>query len=211
MPMILTFGDSNTHGSGPMQQAGVSFRYGPRERWPTVMARALGPDWHLVEEGLPGRTTMYHDPVMGGCMNGRIGLDIALRSHCPIDVLTIMLGTNDVKTRFNADPEAIVSGLSSLIDLCQVPDTRETHPALKLLLICPPRVREIGPFAGEFWGAESKMAALPEAIARLATARDVAYFDSNHCISVCDEDGIHFDSAAHRTLGAALARVVGTL
>ena len=211
MPVILTFGDSNTHGSRPQTTPGVSSRYGAEDRWPTVMQSALGSDWHLVEEGLPGRTTQYADDVMGGAMDGRVGLNSALRSHGPIDVLTVMLGTNDLKTRLNANADSIVAGLAAMADMIFGAEMRARHPALKTLLICPPMVREIGPFAGEFFGAERRGAALPNTLRDYAAARGVGYLDANTIIEVSDIDGIHFDADAHRALGAGAAEAVRAL
>lgn len=211
MPVILTFGDSNTHGSRPMTTPGVSSRFDAKDRWPTVMQAALGREWHLVEEGLPGRTTRYPDPVMGGAMDGRVGLNSALRSHGPIDVLTIMLGTNDLKTRLDSNADSIISGLAGMADVIFGPEMRARHPALKTLLICPPLVREIGPFAGEFFGAERRGAALPATMSAYAGARGVGYLDANTVIEVSEIDGIHFDADAHRALGAAVAKAVTAL
>ena len=88
-------------------------RYGEDSRWPRVAGAALGAGWTIVEEGLPGRTAQFDDPVMGAWMNGQMGLRIALASHGPIDWLAIMLGTNDCKTRFGGRPETITAGFEA--------------------------------------------------------------------------------------------------
>ena len=116
MPTLLCFGDSNTHGTPPIVTRGVYARLSGDVRWPRVAAGLL-PDWEVVEEGLPGRTAQFPDPVMGAHMDGRDGLKIALQSHGPIDALTIMLGTNDVKTRYGATPEKVVAGIAGNVAL----------------------------------------------------------------------------------------------
>lgn len=153
MPVLLTFGDSNTHGTPPIIVPGQYHRLDASIRWPQVCARALGTGWELAEEGLPGRTAQFDDPVMGACMNGYAGLHMALRSHGPIDVMTLSLGTNDVKTRFAATPEAVVSGIAGLLDIALSLEMQTRHGGFKVLLICPPPVQEVGPIAGEFFGA----------------------------------------------------------
>jgi lysophospholipase L1-like esterase len=115
MSVVLCFGDSNTHGTPPMQTAAEYARFGADIRWPSRMARALG--WELVDEGLPGRTAHFDDPVMGAHMDGCEGLKIALASHGPIDWLVIMLGTNDVKARFGASAEQVTGGIAALLDI----------------------------------------------------------------------------------------------
>src|SRR6478672_6863809 len=54
---IVCFGDSNTYGTPPLTDLEDSRRFDPKIRWPGVMGDTLGPQWRVVEEGLPGRTT----------------------------------------------------------------------------------------------------------------------------------------------------------
>ena len=115
MPILMTYGDSNTHGTPPIVDRARYDRFGPGVRWPTVTQAALGPSWQLAEEGLPGRTAQFDDPVMGAHMNGRVGLRIALQTHGPIDVLTLMLGTNDLKQRFSVNALDIALSLAKLV------------------------------------------------------------------------------------------------
>lgn len=206
MPTILTFGDSNTHGTPPMTDRVLRARHGRDIRWPQVMARELG--WDLVEEGLPGRTTQFDDPVMDGLMNGFPALRQALQSHGPLDVLTLMLGTNDVKTRFGATPAQVMAGMAALLDLATGLEMQDRHGGFRVLLICPPPVLETGVLAMDFWGATAKSRALPPLYAALAASRGVGFLDAGEVISVSPVDGVHFDAAAHLALGAAVAEAV---
>lgn len=208
---VLTYGDSNTHGTMPIVTPGESRRFDAETRWPRVMARALGPGWELVEEGLPGRTTQDPDPVMGAHIAGRDGLKIALASHAPVDLLTIMLGTNDLKHRFAPTPARITAGLAALLDIALHRDMAPRHPGMQVLLICPPPVREVAPFRADFLGAEAHAAGLPAAMAALAEARGLAFFDAGRVIETSETDGVHFEPEAHRQLGAALAEVVKSM
>ncbi len=208
MPILLTYGDSNTHGTPPIEVRGAYHRHGPDVRWPQVCWRALGQGWELAEEGLPGRTAQYDDPVMGAHMNGRDGLKTALQSHGPVDVMTLMLGTNDVKTRFAATPEAVVAGIAGLLDIALSPEMQIRHDDFKVLLICPPPVEEVGPIAGEFFGGAARSRALAPLYCALARARGVGFLDAGTIIRVSPMDGIHYDAATHRTLGLAVAKAV---
>jgi lysophospholipase L1-like esterase len=211
MPVLLTFGDSNTHGTPPIVTLGEYRRFGRGVRWPTVAHAALGPDWDLAEEGLPGRTAQFDDPVMGAIMNGRPGLQTALQSHGPIDVLTIMLGTNDVKTRFATTPEIVVAGLSGLLDIARSAEMQARHGGFRILLICPPPVIETGPIATEFWGGAARSQALPPLVEALARSRGAGFLDAGKIISVSPIDGVHFDEAAHSALGKAVASAIRNL
>ena len=133
---ILVFGDSNTFGTPPMvERDGNSARYGENIRWPMVMQKHLSPNWKVIEEGLPGRTTSLPDPEMGDHMNGQLGLKIALDSHGPIDLLVIMLGTNDSKIQFGLEAKQIASGLASLLNIANTPDMQRKHENFNILII----------------------------------------------------------------------------
>jgi lysophospholipase L1-like esterase len=203
MTTVLCFGDSNTHGTPPIETLGAYGRYGSDVRWPCVMARSLG--WDLIEEGLPGRTAQFADPVMGRHMDGRDGLKIALESHGPIDWLVLMLGTNDVKARYGASPEMITGGIAALLDIAQSPDMQTRHNGFSVLLICPPPVLEQGPIADQFYGGRQRSLELPLTYHALARARRARFLDAGRVIEVSAEDGVHFGPAAHAALGHAVA------
>ena len=154
MALVMCFGDSNTYGTPPIVVRGKSERFDAATRWPRLMAQAAGVE--LIEEGLPGRTTMWEDPVMGAHMNGQLGLKMALESHGPLDVLVLMLGTNDVKARFTALPTQVQGGISSLLDIAQHPIMQERHGGFEILLIAPPPVLEQGPIRHEFFGGAAE-------------------------------------------------------
>lgn len=203
MTVLLTYGDSNTHGTPPIEQLGVYDRFDAARRWPARAAAELG--WDLVEEGLPGRTAQFDDPIMGSHMNGQVGLKMALCSHGPIDVLTIMLGTNDVKARFCAAAEAVVGGIASLLDIAQGVEMQTRHGGFQILLICPPAVVEVGPIRAEFYGGAAKSLALCGHLSALAAARGVGFLDAGQVIAVSHIDGVHYDAEAHAVLARAVA------
>lgn len=211
MPFLMTFGDSNTHGTPPIVTRGEYRRFGPGVRWPDLCWRALGEDWELAEEGLPGRTAQFPDPVMGAHMNGQDGLKIALQSQGPVDVLTLMLGTNDVKARFSATPEAVTAGVAGLIDIALSLEMQARHGGFRVLLICPPPVLEIGPIAGEFLGAAKRSRGLAARYRALAAARGIGFLDAGAIIEVSPQDGIHFAPEAHAALGKAVAEAIRRL
>jgi lysophospholipase L1-like esterase len=206
---LLTFGDSNTYGIAPMTNVETSTRYGIGVRWPTVTHTALGTDWHLVEEGLPGRTaTPAAHPHRGGHMDGVIGLRIALESHGPVDMLTIMLGTNDCQSCYGLTDKGITAHIAGLLTLARSTDMRKQHPDMEILLICPPPVREVGIFTDTAYGAAEISAGLPALYAALATHWRIKFLDAGQHITSSAEDGVHFDAAAHQSLGTAVANII---
>lgn len=206
--ILLCFGDSNTHGTPPIETPGTYARYDAATRWPRVTRAALGDGWELVEEGLPGRTAQFEDPVMGTFMDGRLGLSIALQSHGPIDALTLMVGTNDVKTRFGATAEKVTAGIAGLLDIALGDDMQTRHHGFEVLLICPPPVKETGPCAGEFFGGETVSRSLAPLYAGLAKARGISFLNAGDLIEVSAIDGVHYEAKAHMALGQAVAQAV---
>lgn len=205
MPTILTFGDSNTFGTPPMRSADETSRLAVGERWPGVMANALGTDWTLIEEGLGGRTTVFDDPINGAAMNGSLGLRIALRSHGPIDWLVIKLGTNDCQAHYGADAPRIAAGMAELMLIANSAEMQNRHGGFRTLIICPPKLEEVGIFAPQFVGGAVKSAALSPLYRQLADIWNAEFIDAGDHISASPVDGIHYDAATHAVLGAVVA------
>lgn len=202
---VMTFGDSNTFGTPPAHARGEYRRFGPQTRWPTVMQAALGDSWDLVEEGLPGRTTNRADPVMGAHMDGQLGLRIALESNGPIDLLVIMLGTNDLQTLHAATVDQVVGGLAGLLAIARSEPYQQRHEGFEIMLIAPPLVLEQGTFREGLLGAHEKSRDLPFAIAQLADHWGVDFLDAGAHIKPSPLDGVHFEAEDHVTLGKAVA------
>jgi lysophospholipase L1-like esterase len=210
MKRILCYGDSNTWGNAPMKSIDDVRRWGPDERWPGVMAQALGSGWTLIEEGLPGRTTVHDDPIEGVHMNGKTYLQPCLESHWPLDIITIMLGTNDLKAKFSLNPTDIALGVGALLLAIR----RVTPPwtkAPKLLLICPPAATSAGWLAPLFDGAEHKAREMAPLYKWQADRYGAAFFDAGTVANVSPVDGVHLEIDQHRALGLAIAGEVKKL
>lgn len=210
MTTVLLFGDSNTHGTMPMSALGERRRYGRDQRWSGHLARAL-PDVVFIEEGQPGRTTVHDDPVEGAHRNGLRVLPALLESHRPIDLLVIMLGTNDMKTRFAVTGFDVALSLERLAEVVKASKAGPGQGVPKLLLIAPPPVREAGCLAGMFEGGAAKSANLAGHLAEAAARCGAAFLDGGAHIAVSPLDGVHFEPEAHAALGAAVAAAVRPL
>ena len=204
MPSILLFGDSNTHGTCPLLTLDDDRRFGADERWPGVMRAALGTGWTVIEEGHPGRTTVHDDPIEGEHRNGRRHLPVALETHKPLDLVVIMLGTNDLKTRFGLPAEDVAAGAGKLVQIVRASGTA-TRPAPRVLLVAPPPIKEAGCLAAMFTGGEAKGRRLAGLYAEQAKRFGADFFDAGEVAAMSDVEGIHMDAAAHAALGKALA------
>ena len=205
---VLVYGDSNSHGTAPMTTLLDMHRFGPDERWPGVMAAVLGPGWRLVEEALPGRTTVHPDPVSGLHKNGLAVLPAVLESHAPLDLVILMLGTNDLKARFGLPPVEIAVGAEQLMRHVRQGFTGPGGAAPSLLVVCPPPVEEAGCLAEVFEGGAAKSRRLAPYYAEAAARWGAAFLDAGTVIGPSPVDGVHFEAADHRRLGQAIAAAV---
>jgi lysophospholipase L1-like esterase len=210
---VLCFGDSNTWGFVPVPVP-PSSRYDRDKRWPQVMAAALGGNVEVIEEALNGRTTDAPDPLLpvsGVGADGSAYLPGALASHLPLDLVIIMLGTNDVKPHLGRAAPRIALGAKKLLDAVRTLDggVGTTYPNPKALLICPPPLGRLSEhFEETFAGGHAKtlaMAPLYEAVARMAGA---AFLNAGKHIETDGVDGVHLSEATQRKLGLAVAEKV---
>lgn len=206
--VILCYGDSNTHGTAPMPDLDGAGRYGPRERWPGVMAADLGKGWSVIEEGHPGRTTIHDDPLEGAWKNGMSLLPAILETHLPVDLVILKLGTNDLKARFSVTANDIARSVEKLGLAVKASGAGPGGRAPALLVIAPPPIQEVGCLAGTFEGGRAKSLRFPAEFALAAARLGAAYLDAGTLIAVDPVDGIHYDKAAHLTLGKAIAALV---
>jgi lysophospholipase L1-like esterase len=204
---ILCYGDSNTHGTMPMPDLGSMGRYDRQTRWPGQLA-ALLPDWQVIEEGLPGRTTVHDDPVEGAHRNGLTVLPAILESHRPVDVVILMLGTNDLKQRFSVNALDIALSLERLVLAIRASGCGPGGTAPGVILVAPPPILEVQDLGVMFAGGEAKSQQLGARIAAVARGLGVPFVDAGSLIGVSEIDGIHYDEPAMAALAQAFAQAV---
>ncbi|MCP3723323.1 SGNH/GDSL hydrolase family protein [Paraburkholderia sp. CNPSo 3272] len=205
---LLCYGDSNTHGTKPLTVPGVSERFGPTDRWPGVLRDALGPGWTIIEEGLPARTTVHDDPIEGRHKNGLAYLRPCLESQLPVDVVALMLGTNDLKTRFSVTPTDIANSVDVLLETLVACRAGPAGLTPHVLLMAPAPIEEIG-FLGEiFTGGAAKSRLLAPLYERVAVKYGSAFLDAGEFATVSPTDGIHYEASQHHQLGKAVAEIV---
>jgi len=200
MKTILCYGDSNTWGYRP----GTKDRYSRTERWVGVLQQELGTDYEVIAEGLNGRTTVWDDPIEG-YKNGKEQLIPILTSHKPIDLVTIMLGTNDLKRRFGLGAYDIAEGAGTLVEIVQKSNCGPENRAPQVLLIAPPPVAQLTEYNEMFEGAADKSRQFSHHYRRVAEELDCAFLDAGAFVVSSDLDGIHLDASEHKKLGLAVA------
>ena len=207
MKTVLCFGDSNTWGAAPMADLDDRRRFGLEQRWPGIMRGRLGPGWHVVEEGLPGRTTGHDDPVEGVERNALRYLLACVGSHKPLDAVVLKLGTNNLKARFGLSADQIAQSLHALIEIINANSRPDGRPPA-LLVVCPAPILEVGCLRAMFVGGAAKSALLAERYRAVAQHWGARFLDAGSIIESSPVDGIHLEEAAHAVLGRAIADLV---
>ena len=206
---IVCFGDSNTHGycAEPEDCAEGGIRYNEEERWTCLLQRALGEDYLILEEGLSGRTTVFRDPLH----EGMAGIDVIaplLMTHEPVDLLIIMLGTNDTKERFGANAACIGIGLERLVMKARsVEAWRNGEP--RILVVSPPWIGEglylvpEGEAMGK--GCPEKSRAVAGHFKAVAERRGCGFLDAEGLAEFNRKDCMHLTRKGHAQLAEVLA------
>ena len=211
---IVCFGDSNTHGycAEPFDCADGGSRFNEDERWTCLLQTLLGPEYLVLEEGLGGRTTVFDDPLTEG-LSGLNVIFPVLMSHEPVDLLIVMLGTNDTKERFGVSAECIAQGMERL--LVKARNTECWSGTPNILLVCPPPILDgvyEGPFGGTMGaGCAEKSGALAPFYEAVARRRGFAFLDARGLAEFNQTDCMHLTRRAHAALARKLAQLVPQL
>lgn len=208
---ILCLGDSNTHGycADPTDCADGGIRFNEDERWTCLLQKALGDEYLVTEEGLSGRTTVFVDALHESMDALSVAYSL-LKSHEVIDLLVIMLGTNDTKDRLGMNAACIALGMNRLLDKCkQIPCWGDHAP--NILVICPPPIgRELNdPCMGVTCAEKSEQ--LSACMEPVVKAQRCAYLDAREFAEFNRVDYMHLTRKGHAMLAEKLAQVVPTL
>ena len=209
---VLIYGDSNTHG----YRVSDGLRYGKEQRW-TGICQKLTADWtEILEEGLNGRTTHFEEPFME-FRSGISYIQPCVRTHLPLDMVCVMLGSNDLKKQFHQDAEKIAKSAAEVLERSRrvVHSKYPDSPCLYTLISPPPVGLALigGPFGAEFDGEEAvrQSARFPFYYKREAEKRGFLFFDAAEVCGPCGEDGLHLDPENHQKLGIAFADWLGEI
>jgi len=206
MKNILCFGDSNTWG----YDARTEQRFPPEVRWTGIAQTLLGSPYRIIEEGLNGRTTVLDD-MLGCNKNGKKHLPVLLESHRPLDLLVIMLGTNDLKVRFTMTPADIAWGLNDLIVTARN-YLGAYGPCPPILAVSPIEVADnitqtkYGDMFGEASCANSKL--LPVRMEPVARQYGCSFMRASDYAAPSRVDSIHMEPEGHRAFAEAIVKKI---
>lgn len=203
MKTILCYGDSNTYGYNPAN----GFRYPKNIRWTGRLQELLGDEYLILEEGCNGRTTVFDDPD-DKWKNGLTYLKPCLNTHKPVDMVILMLGSNDLKTVFHADAEKIAEGAEQLVQ--EIYDFSDSKQSFRpdVILVSPPII-------GDAIGQSGFRDAFDEtAITRsqqfamyykeAALRKECCFLDAAKYVTSSDIDSLHLMPEEHKKLASGL-------
>lgn len=206
MKSILAFGDSLTWGYDPVSLG----RHVYENRWTSVLQKGLGHGVRVIPEGLNGRTTAYDDHLADCERNGAKLLPSVLETHKPLDLVILMLGTNDMKRGIAGSAVLAASGMKRLVQLIRHHAWGFDFDAPDILVVAPPKTCETAnvQFAAMFRGALDESAMLASLYRDLADEAGCGFFDAGSVATTTPLDGIHLDAENTRAVGRGLEPIV---
>ncbi|MFS0864311.1 SGNH/GDSL hydrolase family protein [Fredinandcohnia sp. 179-A 10B2 NHS] len=193
---IVCFGDSNTWGYDVENQT----RFSEEVRWPCLLQKKLGGDYQVIEEGLSGRTSVVDDPLFEG-LNAFTYLHPCLMSHSPLDLVIIMLGTNDTKERFALTAYNIAQGIARLADKASKTPAGANGGYPKVLILAPPPIKkgyyntDVRYPMGDH--CDKKSEEFPQFLESLLD-KEIEFLNLGSHVSMNNIDFMHLDEVGHR-------------
>ncbi len=206
MKTVLCFGDSLTWGYNP---DGPS-RHDYDDRWPSVLEKALGSEVAVIAEGLNGRTTGYDDHLADCDRNGVKTLPTVLHTHMPLDLVIIMLGSNDMKPVIAGTAYAARAGMQRLVGLIRQHEYSFDYDAPDVLIVSPPPLCGTADpvFSAMFRGGVEESAMLASLYRDLADDLGCGFFDAGSVSNTTPIDGVHLTADSTRAIGRGLEPIV---
>ncbi len=182
---IFCYGDSNTYGYDPRSY--LTARYPAEERW----TGRLPGNWEVLNHGMNGREI----PGPGDWAE----LDRELSAAGALDVVTVMLGTNDLLQHHRWQPETVAERMEALLrHLLEL----SALSGSTLLLIAPPAMVRGAWVESEEQIARSRR--LSACYGELAERLGIPFADAEKWgVKLC-YDGVHFAPEGHRAFAEGL-------
>lgn len=203
MKNILCFGDSNTYGLKPDGTG----RYDFTVRFPGRLQTILGDDYRVIEEGCPGRTTVFENEKHP-YKKGIDYISPCLHSHNPLDYVVVMLGTNDCKSAFGATSKQIAGGLSAVIERIK----RDAIPSPNILIVSS---IHLGDSMGEpdydpefDQTSVATVKGLADEYRQLAQRMGCNFLDASAVAQASSIDQEHLNESGHNSLAEAVAQII---
>lgn len=210
MKQILVYSDSLTWGIIPNTRKRLPFE----KRWTGILERELTlkqQKFRIIENCLNGRRTVWSDPFKKG-RDGSQGLAQVIEMHSPLELVILMLGTNDFQCMHENNAWLSAQGTAKLIEIIRQAPIEPEMSVPKILVIAPPQtIKPKGAIANKFSGSERRNVGLADELEKIAKEYSVYYFDAGSVTKASIVDGIHLDEKQHQILGESIGNTVSNL
>ena len=205
MKRIVCYGDSNTWGHNPQDKT----RFDENTRWTKLLSKRLGNEYEIIEEGLNGRNAAFIDPIKP-FRHGVSSIRMVLETHQPIDLVIVMLGTNDLKANFAPNAVAISNGIKEIVQTIQNKDIYQAgYKVPEIVIVAPVHIQEnyknitrtYEQFADIGYETSKKLAYYYKEIAQQYGCR---FMDASQYVQASTIDAIHMDAENHYKLSEAI-------
>ena len=181
---IVCYGDSNTYGYDAADVFGR--RLPPEERWPAILSSVLGAE--VVNCGMNGRTVPRYPRQREADLR-------VITRNAGIDLVIIMLGTNDLLLGFDAENTA--DQMKTFLNIL-----KQTIPDCRFLLVAPPPSDVIPE------GCDADFSELAALLADVADCTGAGFADAGLCSIEMACDGVHFSPQGHRRFAFCIANEI---
>lgn len=215
MKNILCYGDSNTWGNiagSRNKELLLAKRYERGVRWTGVLQQTLGDNYYVIEAGLNGRNTSFDETrFVRPSRNGLATLPLILEMNYPLDLVLLMLGTNDFIIDYNASPEQTTLAIQKMIHVVKASHFGPNYSAPQILLVAPVPIVKIDSADFDLFfndAAVIKTKQLSDLYRNLASTEQCDFFDAGEIAKVSHDDGVHIERDSHEVLAKAIAKKI---
>lgn len=184
------------------------------------MAQKLGPNYEVEVNALGGRTVKRDQKdgngtgksLSGKLFNGMVSLPAVLSENLPLDIVIVMLGTNDANSRYKNNAKAIADDLEEMIRMIQAGEWQSNtkFKTPKVLVIAPPLQPNETAYGDAFSGAEKITKELPPLLQEKCRTLGAEYINAQDFVKGIPGqiDRVHLSPEQHKVLGEAAAAKV---
>ncbi len=210
MKQILIFADSLSWGLIPNTRQRLPFQ----KRWPGICENILLSKKHdirIIENCLNGRRTVWDDPFKDG-RNASKYLSQAVEINSPLELVILMLGTNDFQSTHNNNASLSAQGIVKLINIIKSAPIEPNMPSPEILVIAPPKITIAkGTIKNKFIDANKRCTNFSNELEIISKENFVHFLNADNIVKVSNEDGVHLDEPQHQTLAEAVTNMISTI
>ena len=202
---VLCIGDSNTYGLNPETNG----RFPREKRWTGILQKLLGDDYYIIEEGYNGRTTAFND-ASDETRSAITMIPFIMQTHSPVDLVIIMLGTNDTQTQYSVSPKVSAFALKNVVERirrwCRGKGCSEPAFLLVSPIMIGDKIEDSMHWEKDY-SSKLKVEELPKEYRKVATMLNCSFFEAAS-VAEPGSDCLHMSEESHNRFANAMAKII---